>query len=147
MPRRPSRHQTFPMATSPFLDSLFDLSGQVAVVTGGTGVLGGEMARGLAQASARVAILGRRAAQAEAVAGEIANAGGEALAVPADVLDSGQLAEARQRVLDRWGRLDILVNAAGGNMPAATVPPGASVFGLGLDAVQEVFNLNLMGTV
>ncbi len=135
------------MASADFLHSLFDLSGQVAVVTGGTGVLGGEMARGLSQAGARVAILGRRAAQAEAVAGEIGNAGGEALAVPADVLDSDQLAEARQRVLDRWGRLDILVNAAGGNMPAATVPDDGSIFELGLEALGNVLDLNLLGTV
>src|SRR5690349_10750318 len=99
------------MANTDFLRDLFDLTGQVAVVTGGTGVLGGEMARGLARAGARVAILGRRAAQAEAVAGEIAKAGGEAMAAPADVMDAGQLQAARERVLDRWGRLDILVNA------------------------------------
>jgi NAD(P)-dependent dehydrogenase (short-subunit alcohol dehydrogenase family) len=91
--------------------------------------------------------LGRRAAQAEAVAAGIAQSGGEALAVPADVLDSGQLTHARERVLDRWGRLDILVNAAGGNMPAATIPDDGSVFGLGLEAFGEVLNLNLLGTV
>ncbi len=130
-----------------FLRRLYDLSGQVAVVTGGTGVLGGEMARGLAEAGARVAVLGRRAAQGQAVVEKIVNAGGEGLALQADVNDAAQLERARDQLLERWGQLDILVNAAGGNMPAATVPPGASVFGLGLDAVQEVFNLNLMGTV
>src|SRR3954454_19651165 len=135
------------MPSADFLHSLFDLTGQVAVVTGGTGVLGGEMARGLARAGARVAILGRRAAQAEAVAGEIASTGGEAIAVPADVMDSGQLAAARDRVLDRWGHLDILVNAAGGNVPAATVPDDGSIFELGLEAFGEVLNLNLLGTV
>jgi NAD(P)-dependent dehydrogenase (short-subunit alcohol dehydrogenase family) len=130
-----------------FLRGLFDLGGQVAVVTGGTGVLGGEMARGLARAGARVAILGRRAAQAEAVAGEIAGSGGEAMAAPADVMDAGQLAQARERVLDRWGRLDILVNAAGGNLPAATVPDDGSIFELGLEAFANVLDLNLLGTV
>jgi NAD(P)-dependent dehydrogenase (short-subunit alcohol dehydrogenase family) len=129
------------------LRSLFSLRGQVAVVTGGTGVLGAEMARGLALAGARVAVLGRRAAQAEAVAGEIVGAGGEALPVPADVTDAPQLRAAREAILGRWGRLDILVNAAGGNLPAATVPDDGSVFELGLDAFREVLDLNLLGTV
>ena len=129
------------------LQSLFSLRGQVAVVTGGTGVLGAEMARGLARAGARVAVLGRRAAQARAVAGEIAGAGGAALPVPADVTDEAQLRAARETILGRWGRLDILVNTAGGNLPAATVPDDGSVFELGLDAFREVLDLNLLGTV
>jgi NAD(P)-dependent dehydrogenase (short-subunit alcohol dehydrogenase family) len=132
---------------APFFSRLFDLSGRVAVVTGGTGVLGGEMARGLALAGARVAVLGRRQALAEEVAAGIAAAGGEALAVPADVTDTAQLEVARGRVLDRWGRLDILLNAAGGNMPAATVGDAASVFELGVDAFRDVLDLNLLGTV
>ena len=130
-----------------FFRQLFDLSGQVAVVTGGTGVLGGEMARGLAKAGARVAVLGRREALAQQVVGQIEQAGGEGLPLPADVNDTAQLERARARVLDRWGRLDILVNAAGGNMPRATVSPGSSVFDIDLGAFQEVFNLNLLGTV
>ncbi|HEX2514916.1 MAG TPA: SDR family NAD(P)-dependent oxidoreductase, partial [Chloroflexota bacterium] len=129
------------------LQRLYSLHGQVAVVTGGTGVLGAEMARGLALAGARVAILGRRAAQAETVAGEITGAGGEALPVPADVTDDAQLRAAREAILGRWGRLDILVNAAGGNLPAATVADDGNVFELGLDAFREVLDLNLLGTV
>ena len=132
---------------APFFSRLFDLSGRVAVVTGGTGVLGGEMARGLALAGARVAVLGRRQALAEEVAAGIVAAGGEALAVPADVTDTARLEDARGRVLDRWGRLDILLNAAGGNMPAATVGDAASVFELGVDAFRDVLDLNLLGTV
>ena len=97
-----------------FLGSLYDLSGKVAVVTGGTGVLGGEMSRGLARAGAKVAVMGRREAQAEEVASAIRDAGGEGLALPADVTDTEQLKQARTRVLDQWGRVDILINAAGG---------------------------------
>ena len=130
-----------------FLESLFDLSGEVAVVTGATGVLGGEMARGLARAGARVGILGRREERAEEVVAEIENAGGEALALAADVLDRGQLEAARDAVMGRWGRLDILVNAAGGNVPGATVSGDAEVFGLPEDALRRVFDLNLLGTV
>lgn len=119
----------------------------MAVVTGGTGVLGGEMARGLARAGARVAIMGRRAAQASAVAGEITQAGGDAMSLPADVLDHQQLLDARSRLLDRWGRLDILINAAGGNVPAATIPDDRSIFDLDLGAFGQVMDLNLTGTV
>src|SRR5947207_4072877 len=104
-----------------YLLSLFGLHGRVAVVTGGTGVLGATMARGLARAGARVAILGRRRERAEAVAAEIVAAGGEALATPADVLLKGELEAVREMLLRRWEHIDILVNAAGGNIPAATL--------------------------
>ena len=133
-------------ATS-FLTDLFSLRGQVAVVTGGTGVLGGAMATGLARAGATVGVLGRRRAQAEEVAEAIGARGGAAFALTADVTDTDQLAAARQTVLDRYGRLDILVNAAGGNMPAATLSEGRTVFDLPLDALRQVLDLNLLGTV
>src|SRR5579862_3709632 len=97
-----------------YLESLFGLQGQVAVVTGGAGVLGAAMAHGLARAGARVAILGRRRERAEAVAADINAAGGEAVATPADVLQKGELEAVRDLLLHRWGRVDILVNAAGG---------------------------------
>ena len=129
------------------LDELFGLSGRVAVVTGGTGVLGGAMARGLARAGARVGVLGRRREQAEVVAAEIAAAGGEALALAADVLERGQLEAARDQVLAHWGRLDILVNAAGGNLPAATLLPGNSFFDLPVEGLDPVIALNLRGTL
>lgn len=130
-----------------FLHSLFSLEGQVAVVTGGTGVLGGMMARGLAQAGAKVGVLGRRRPQAEAVVAEIEAAGGEALALPADVLERQLLEVACSAVLERWGRLDILVNGAGGNLPAATLPPGRSFFDLPVEGMDNVIALNLQGTL
>ncbi len=129
------------------LADLFSLDGQVAIVTGGTGVLGGAMARGLAQAGARVGVLGRRQPQADAVVAAIDQAGGEGMAVPADVLQKEQLEAARDAVLERWGRLDILVNAAGGNVPAATLSEGTTVFDLPMDAFRQVFELNLLGTL
>ena len=112
------------------LESLFSLEDRVAVVTGGTGVLGGAMARGLARAGARVGVLGRREGRAEEVAREISDSGGEATALPADVLDAGQLRGARDVVLERWGRLDVLVNAAGGNVPGATLGNDETIFDL-----------------
>ncbi len=129
------------------LSELFSLDGQVALVTGGTGVLGGAMARGLGRAGARVGILGRRREQAEAVAAEIEQEGGEAMAVPADVLQKDQLDSARDVVLERWGRIDILVNAAGGNVPGATLSPDRTVFDLSEEAFRQVFDLNLLGTL
>ena len=135
------------MADDSLVTKLFSLEGQVAVVTGGTGVLGGAMARGLAQAGAKVGILGRRREQAEAVVAEITAAGGEAMALPADVLDQSQLETACKAILESWGQLDILVNAAGGNVPAATISPDKTFFDLPIEAFGQVFDLNLLGTV
>src|SRR5919112_1642467 len=129
------------------MQDLFSLAGKVAVVTGATGVLGGEMARSLARSGARVAVLGRREEKANRVAGEIEVAGGESLALPADVLDNGQLEHARDTLLERWGRVDILVNAAGGNVPAATLSDSVGVFDLPEEALRQVMDLNFLGTL
>ncbi len=129
------------------IEDLFSLEGKVAVVTGATGVLGGEMARGLARAGASVAVMGRRRGRAEEVAGRISEAGGRAMAVTADVLERDDLEAARGALLDRWGRVDVLVNAAGGNVPAATLGEGRDFFDLPESAFREVFDLNLLGTL
>jgi NAD(P)-dependent dehydrogenase (short-subunit alcohol dehydrogenase family) len=126
---------------------LFSLAGKVAVVTGATGVLGSEMARSLARSGARVVVLGRREQKANRVAGEIEVAGGEALALPANVLDTDQLEGARDALLERWGRVDILVNAAGGNVPEATLGDGVNVFQLPEKALRQVMDLNFLGTL
>ncbi len=125
----------------------FDLTGRVAVVTGGTGVLGGALASGLARAGARVGILGRRSACAEALAESLREEGLGALPLNADVLDRDALARCRDEVLAAWGRLDILVNAAGGNQPSATVVGETSFFDLEPVALRQVVDLNLLGTV
>ncbi len=129
------------------LERLFSLSGKVAVVTGATGVLGGAMARGLARVGARVGVLGRREERAEAVVREILGSGGEAMPLLADVLNEERLRAAREAVLDHWGRMDILVNAAGGNVPGATLSNDATIFDLPREAFGEVFDLNLVGTL
>ena len=126
---------------------LFRLDGRLAVVTGATGVLGGAIARGLAAAGARVAVLGRRARRAEEVAEGIRAAGGEAVATPADVLDPAALERVRDDLLAGYGRIDVLVNAAGGNVPAAIVPESGTFFDLAPPALREVVELNLMGTL
>lgn len=99
------------------LNKLFSLKDQVAVVTGASGVLGGAMARGLALAGAKVAVLGRNEARASAVVAEIAASGGESMAVLADVCDRSQLEIAKTAILKEWGQIDILVNMAGGMFP------------------------------
>ena len=125
----------------------FAFDGTVAVVTGGTGVLGSVMARGLAEAGAKVAVLGRRTERAQAITDAIVTDGGEALALPSDVLDVDALARARDRVLERWGRIDVLVNAAGGNRPDATVVGDLTLFDLTPEAFRAVLDLNLTGTL
>ncbi len=127
--------------------SLFSLQGKTAVVTGGTGVLGGAMAHGLARAGAKVAILGRREERAASVANEICEAGGDAIPLPADVLDIEQLHTARAKLVDEWGSLDILVNAAGGNTAAATVSGDVTFFNMSQEAFDHVLQLNLTGTL
>jgi len=129
------------------LHPLFQLTGQVAIVTGGTGVLGSVMAHGLALAGAKVGILGRRQAEAQAVAAAIEATGGQAIALPGDVLDREQLTRIRSEVLERWGAIDILVNGAGGNLPAATLPPGRSFFALPVEGMEPVIALNLQGAL
>ena len=124
---------------------MFGLDGRVALVTGGSGVLGSEMARGLAAAGARVAILGRRIEACERVTEEIRRDGSEALAVVGDVLDRFSLERAADEIHGRFGSVDILVNAAGGNQPGATTSAERPFFELGLDAVQDVFATNFTG--
>jgi NAD(P)-dependent dehydrogenase (short-subunit alcohol dehydrogenase family) len=114
------------------------LDGRVAVVTGATGVLGGAIARGLHDAGASLALVARRRERLEAMAAEL-----DALALPADVLDEGALEAAREALLARHGRVDVLVNAAGGNVPAATAD---SFFDVPPEAFDEVVALNLRGT-
>lgn len=126
---------------------LFSLKDKVAVVTGGTGVLGGAMAHGLAAAGAKVAILGRRAEKAEQVAEAIKTAGGQAMALPADVLDRTNLEWARAALLDAWGTVDILINAAGGTVQEAIIVGDRTFFDLTEEAWNEVLALNLTGTL
>lgn len=125
--------------------NLFDLTGEVAVVLGGTGGLGGAMASALAAAGAKTAVLGRNAERGEARVRQIEAEGGTATFLAADALDAESLTRARDSLLARWGGVPILVNAAGGNRPDATLPPGADFSQLPLEAWQGVFDLNLVG--
>ena len=119
-------------------ENRFDLTGEVAVVLGGTGGLGGAMAQGLAQAGAKVAILGRNKERGEAKAKELSKHG-QAIFLSVDALDPKGLEQAEQRVEKELGPTTILVNAAGGNQPAAVVTPENPMTTLALSAWKENF--------
>ena len=136
-----------------------DLKGEVAVVTGGAGVLCSSFCRALAACGAKVAILGRTSEKVEALAADIRLSGGEAMGLTADVTDLESLKAARKKLINTLGPCSILVNGAGGNRPDATAdeeyfspetmedPAKKSFFDLTEAAFREVFSLNLMGTV
>jgi NAD(P)-dependent dehydrogenase (short-subunit alcohol dehydrogenase family) len=128
------------------LSPFFDLRGRVAVITGGYGVLGSTIAHGLAHAGARIAVLGRRGEAVEREAESIARDGADSIGVVADVLDREQVSGACARVIGAWGGIDILVNAAGGNVARARSDT-ISAFEIPVDAFDEVLRLNLHGTV
>jgi NAD(P)-dependent dehydrogenase (short-subunit alcohol dehydrogenase family) len=126
----------------------FRLDGKVALVTGATGVLCQALSRGLYAAGAKVVLLARNEEKITALAESLQASGGEALGVSADVLDKAALEKAAERVLAAYGRIDILVNGAGGNRPDATTLPGQrSFFDLPEEALRWAFDLNFMGTV
>ncbi len=125
---------------------LFSLADRIAIVTGGYGVLGGSMADALAAAGATVGILGRDGAKAQRKADEISARGERAFAVTADVLNEASLRAAARATVEAYGRVDILLNAAGGNVARARTD-GQMPFAMPFDAFDEVLRLNLHGTV
>ena len=129
------------------MQTLFNIQGQTAVITGGSGVLGRAMAQALAQAGANVAILSLHAETCEKIAGEIVNEGGRAIGLPCDVTDHASLVTAQERVMSTYGPLDILVNGAGGNRPLATTSQERSFFDLDTQAIKDVLDLNFTGTL
>ena len=129
------------------LESLFGLSGKAGVITGGGGALMGAISRGLAHLGVKVAVLDVIPQAARKVVDEIAAGGGEAMAVECDALDRISVEAACRDVLKRFGQVDFLINGAGGNRKQATTGPDLSFFDMPSDAVQAVFNLNLIGTL
>ena len=137
------------------MNNLFDIRGNVTVITGGTGVLGSTIAKYLVENGARVIILGRNAEKGNAIVESIAkkdatlerSAWGTIEFLSADVLDRNRMEEVCQYIINRYARVDTLLNAAGGNMPGATIGPKQNVFDLNPDDFQSVLKLNLTGTV
>lgn len=133
-----------------------DLTGEVAVVTGGSGIIGGMFCRALAECGAKVAVLGRKAENGIPVVEDIKAAGGEAITVAADVLNKDSLEQAKQEILNTWGKINILVNCAGGAVKSAAIPQdqfedreseGLNFFNIDLENVHNELDLNLYGTM
>jgi NAD(P)-dependent dehydrogenase (short-subunit alcohol dehydrogenase family) len=124
----------------------FSIAGKVVAVTGAGGVLYGAISKALAANGARVALLDILGEKVEEVAAEIQAEGGEAIGIGCSVLDSAQMQAALQKILATWGQCDALINGAGGNQKAATVPPDGVFTDLDPDALGRVFALNYTGT-
>ena len=126
---------------------MFSLRDKVVVVTGGTGILGDAFINGIVEAGGSVGILGRNEKVAKERTDAINRSGGKAIALVADVLDEAQLINARKQVLDRFGKIDGLVNGAGGNMPDGVLQPDESIFKIRMDGMKKVMDINLWGTL
>lgn len=131
------------------MNNLFDINGNVTVITGGTGILGRAIAKYLAQNGAHVIILGRKAEVGQEIVDEVnaTNPSGTIEFMKTDVLNRALLEQNRSDILAKYGRLDTLLNAAGGNMPGATIAPDKTFFDLDPAQFQRVLDLNLTGTV
>lgn len=124
-----------------------DLKNKVAFVTGGSGVIGGSMAESLAQADMRVVLTYRTGEETIKKADALNKAGYQVMASKVDVLDEENVKSSMTEVLDKWGKIDVLVNAAGGHVPGTIIPPDKSVFDASLEGIRKVLDLNLFGTV
>ena len=128
-------------------NSLFNIKDNVVVITGGTGVLGRTIAKYLALEGAKVIILGRKEEVGNQIAQDIQQAGGQCEFMKTDVMNQQVVEQNCADILKKYGRVDTLLNAAGGNMPGATIPPDKTFFDLDPAQFQTVLNLNLTGTV
>lgn len=126
---------------------MFSLNGKVIIVTGATGVLGYTFIKALSAAGATVGVLGRNQQVAEARVAELKAAGGEAITLIADVQDENQLIACREKVLAQYGRIDGLVNGAGGNVPEGILQPSDDIFSLSASGLKKAMDLNVWGTV
>ena len=126
---------------------LFNIMDKVIVITGGTGVLGTSMVEYLAAHGAKVAVLARNKEKGDQLTAKVKAAGGEAMFLQTDVSDEGVLKQNARDIVAAYGKIDVLINGAGGNMPGATIGPSNNIFDLKMDDFRKVVDLNLMGTV
>jgi len=129
------------------MENIFSVKDKVIIVTGATGILGHSFINALAEKGAIVGVLGRNEKVAEQRVKDIIQNGGKAIALIADVTHEEQLAAAKELALNEFGKIDGLVNAAGGNMPEAVIAPDKDIFQLNVTALKDVMNLNLFGTI
>ncbi|MBK6797716.1 MAG: SDR family oxidoreductase [Acidobacteria bacterium] len=125
---------------------MYDFTGRSIIITGGTGILCSAMAKALVGCGGNVAILARHVEKGEALIDEM-DGPGSAIVVEGDVLNQGSLESATRKVLDEFGRIDALINGAGGNNPQATTRPDLTFFNLPEGALRYVFDLNMLGTI
>lgn len=125
----------------------FNIDGKVCVITGGSGVLGSEMAKAIGENGGNVVLLARGEEKLQAAGEELAERDVDHITVPASVLDRAELEAAAETVIEEYGRIDVLINAAGGNSPEATTGPETSFFDLTKDGLENVMNVNFVGTV
>lgn len=129
------------------MDSIFNLKGKIALITGGAGVLGSNMANVLARQGVVTGIVSQSLEKANTTVAEIEKNGGKAFAIQANVLNKEELEKAKDIIVEKYGRLDILINAAGGNMPGATISPDQAIYDLKTEDLQKVIDLNIIGTM
>ncbi|MBQ0062201.1 MAG: SDR family oxidoreductase [Bacteroidaceae bacterium] len=129
------------------MNQLFDIQGMVVAITGGTGVLGRCIADYLAAEGAKVVVMGRKAEVGEKIVADIKAKGNEAMFLQTDVMDQKVVEQNLNDIVATYGKVDALLNAAGGNMPGATISPDGTFFDLDPEQFQKVLNLNLTGTV
>ncbi len=129
------------------MKNLFCIDGRVIVITGATGILGKAMVHHFAEEGAHVVILGRNQQVGKQLENDVNAAGGSALFLTTNVLDKARLEENYRQIMEKFGKIDVLINAAGGNMAGATIAPDKTLFDLDTDAVHQVVDLNLFGTI
>jgi NAD(P)-dependent dehydrogenase (short-subunit alcohol dehydrogenase family) len=129
------------------MNSIFNLNNKIALITGGAGVLGSNMAQVLAKQGVTTGIVGLTLEEAQITVAEIEKNGGKAFAVKGNVLNQEELEAIKDIIVEKYGRLDILINAAGGNMPGATIGPDQAIYDLQKDHLQKVLDLNIIGTI
>lgn len=128
------------------MNSIFNLEGKIALITGGAGVLGSRMAEVLGIQGVTIGIVGQTLEKVQTVVEKLETKGIKAFGVKGNVLNQQELEEIRDLIVEKYGRLDILINAAGGNMPGATIGPDQSFYDLKLGDLQKVVDLNIIGT-
>jgi NAD(P)-dependent dehydrogenase (short-subunit alcohol dehydrogenase family) len=129
------------------MENLFDIKDNVVVITGGTGVLGACIGEYLALQGAKVVLMGRRQEEGDKIVNAIREKGGEAIFLTTDVMSLEKVQANCNEIMAKYGRIDALLNAAGGNMPGATIQPTGTFFDLKIEEFQKVLNVNLTGTV
>lgn len=129
------------------MNEMFSIKGKVAVVTGAGGVLGGSIAKSFVLAGAKVVAIDIRQENLDKRVKELTELGGEAIGVVGNVLDMQSLEQVSKEILQKWGRIDILLNIAGGNLPGATLNPDQEFFDMKIEDWEKVTSLNMNGTV